>query len=179
MMSAQRVLVVHASQFGSTTEIAQHICSRLQAAGIKADLLPANKIQSLDGYDAIIIGGAIQYDKWISSARRFVNTFQTQLKSLPCICFFNCLTLSRRDHASLLQAQGYAQGIAKLFPSKPLSVQGFAGLLDYKRMNFATRVVAKIILSFFGVKQGDYRDWAAIDAWSVSVIDLLLANKKI
>lgn len=173
----RRILIVYASQFGSTREIAERVSNRLVAKGNHIVLMHVDQVESLDGYDAAIIGGAIQYDKWMGSARHFVKKFQPQLESMPVACFFGCLTLSRHDDASLAQAQGYAEKISALFSqSKPVSVQGFAGVLDYRKMSIPVRIVAKLILSIIGVKEGDYRDWPAIDNWT-DVAAVALSDK--
>ena len=163
----RRILIAYASQFGSTGEIAERIAARLNPHGHQIDLMRVDQVESLDNYDAIIIGGAIQYDRWMGKARNFIEKHKLQLEKIPCACFFSCLTLSRHDDASAAQAQGYARGISQLFTnSPPIVVRGFAGVLDYSKMSIPVRLVAKVILSIIGVKQGDYRNWLEIDNWA-------------
>ncbi len=172
--SPARVLVVYASQFGSTGGVAERVSSQLAANGHQVEVKQVDHVESLDGYDAIIIGGAIQYDRWMTPARKFVEIYKTQLAKIPCACFFVCLTLSRTDEKSLARARVYAQKIAALFPANPLSVQGFAGVLDYSKMSFATRMFAKTLMAIIGVKEGDYRNWPAVDGWSNTMASVLL-----
>jgi menaquinone-dependent protoporphyrinogen IX oxidase len=42
----------------------------------------------------------------------------------------------------------------------------FAGVLDYSKMSFAQRILAKGIFLILGIKEGDYRDWNEIENWT-------------
>ena len=64
----------------------------------------------------------------------------------------------------------YSSKLCRLCPRvKPLSVGRFAGVLDYSKMSPVSRFIARCIMMVFGVKEGDYRDWQAIHAWTEDV----------
>jgi menaquinone-dependent protoporphyrinogen oxidase len=67
-----RILVAFASRHGSTEEIARAIGDELTAAGITVDVRPVGDVDSLDGYDATIIGSAVYVGRWLADARQFV-----------------------------------------------------------------------------------------------------------
>ncbi len=65
---------------------------------------------------------------------------------------------------------GYSDKLYSLMPKiKPLSVGGFAGVLDYSKLSFPQRLVSKGIFLILGVKEGDYRNWKAIRSWAKTV----------
>jgi menaquinone-dependent protoporphyrinogen oxidase len=59
----------------------------LRAHGVPARVRPTGEVQSLDGYDAVIVGGAIYNGRWHRAARRFVRRHRQELRSLPVWLF--------------------------------------------------------------------------------------------
>ena len=163
----QKVLIVYASQFGSTAGVADAIGEILQNSTVKTDVQRVEDVQSVVGYDAVIIGSAIQYDKWMEPATLFVQTHRKALEKRPVSLFFTCLTLSRRDQKSIEQAGGYANALSADFPKVPVSQIGqFAGVLNYSKFPMYARPFAHILFGILGVKAGDHRNWANIRQWA-------------
>lgn len=67
-----RILVAYASRNGSTAEIAQAIGRELQSAGYAADVAEVKTISSLEGYQAVVIGGPLYMGKVVSEIGKFV-----------------------------------------------------------------------------------------------------------
>lgn len=165
------VLVAYASEFGTTGEVAEFIGELICRTGLNVRVQPVGDVQDLDQYSAVIIGGAIQFDKWMSEATDFVRQHEAILSQIPVSYFFTCMTLSEVSAKANTKADGYAEKVAATSKAvKPLSVGQFAGVLDYGRMALATLLASKAVYSILGVKQGDYRDWDAISAWTRSVV---------
>lgn len=168
--SDYKVLVAYASGFGSTRRVAEAIGEVFCDAGVEVDIKWIENIKELKKYDAVIIGSAIQYDRWLPEARQFVITHQTILSQLPVAYFFTCLALSVQNEKTVLQGSKYAEKIIALSPLvKPISVGHFAGLLEYSRLPIFMRLFFKVFLAFVGGKDGDYRDWKAIRRWAKDV----------
>jgi menaquinone-dependent protoporphyrinogen oxidase len=124
-------------------------------------------VKDLNGYDAVIIGSAILYDRWMSEAAEFVKANQRTLQQLPVAYFFTCLELHKLNKKRGLAAQKYSDKLQALVPKvKPVSIGGFVGVLDYSKMGFFSSLMMKVILFNKGIKEGDYRDWDAIRAWA-------------
>jgi menaquinone-dependent protoporphyrinogen oxidase len=59
----------------------------------------------------------------------------------------------------------------------PVSIGRFAGVLDFSKMSFLTRLIFKTVSTVTGVREGDYRDWDAIRSWAQS-IHVKLSNEQ-
>ena len=81
--------------------------------------------------------------------------------------FFTCLTLAKPTPAARIKAEGYADNLRVLAPGvKPVSVGGFAGVLQFARTPWPARLALKVLSIATAVKEGDYRDWQAIRSWT-------------
>lgn len=162
-----KVLIAYASQFGTTGEVAETIGNVLRDDAYLVEAKPIGNITNLGDYDAVIIGSAIQYDQWMSEATEFVRDNQNVLDKVPVAFFFTCLTLSRKSQKSCRQAQAYSDRLAVSFSQlNPVSIGGFAGVLNYSKIPALPRFAAKCLFAFLGVKEGDHRDWPAIRSWA-------------
>lgn len=165
--NSRKILVAYASQFGTTREVAEAIGDVLCQNGIEVETKWVKDVKSLTEYDAVIIGSAIQYDKWMPEAAEFVRLNQQQLSQLPVAYFFTCLTLSKRTEKTERQALAYADKLIALVPQvRPISVGRFAGVLNYSKMSLLFQLMFRIISLITGVREGDYRDWEAIRSWA-------------
>ncbi len=166
-----RVLVAYASEFGTTGEVAESMGQTLCRLGVDVQVQQVADVQDLGQYSAVVVGGAIQFDKWMSEATKFVQQHEDVLGQIPVSYFFTCMTLSEESAKASAKADGYAAKVAATSKAvKPLSVGQFAGVLDYDRMSFATLLASKAIYTVLGVKEGDYRDWDTIAEWTQSAV---------
>jgi menaquinone-dependent protoporphyrinogen oxidase len=163
----QKILVAYASESGTTAEVAEAIGEVLCQEGNTVETKWVKNVKDLNGYDAVIIGSAIQYDRWMPEAAELVKANQKILQQLPVAYFFTCLVLHKLNTKGDLKAKKYSDKLQALVPQvKPVSIGGFVGVLDYSKMGFFSRLLMKVILFNKGVKEGDYRDWDAIRAWA-------------
>jgi menaquinone-dependent protoporphyrinogen oxidase len=59
-----QVLVVYATKYGATAEIAQKIGKVLTQAGFHTDTLPANRVIDLSNYTAVVLGSSVYMGQW-------------------------------------------------------------------------------------------------------------------
>ena len=164
------ILVVYDSQFGSTAEIAEFIGENLSISDQKVDVKKINEVKDLSIYNQIIIGSAIQYDKWMTEANNFIVKNETELSTKSVSLFLVCLVLSKKTEKATIKANNYAKEIEKIVPKIKVNNFGkFAGVLDYSKMSFGQKILAKGIFAIIGVKEGDYRDWKRIKKWSSEI----------
>lgn len=161
------ILIVYEGQFSSTAEIAKFISKNLSTSNQKVDLKKINEVKDLSIYNHIIIGSAIQYDKWMTEARNFIVKNETELSTKSVSFFLVCLVLSKKTNKAIIKANNYATSIKELVPQVKVNNFGkFAGVLDYSKMSLGQRILAKVVFAIIGVKKGDYRDWNSIKKWS-------------
>lgn len=81
------VLVAYASMSGSTAEIAEWIGAELDSLGLAAKVRPAADVDAVDGYEAVILGGAVYMAGWHTDAKRFAHRFADALADRPVWVF--------------------------------------------------------------------------------------------
>ncbi len=173
----QKILIAYSSQFGTTGEVAEAIGEVLCQSGATVETKWVENVKGLNNYDAVIIGSAIQYDRWMPEATEFVTANQKILSKLPVAYFITCLVLSKRTAKAEQKALAYSRKLISLVSDvKPISVGHFAGVLDYSKMSFFFRLIARGIMTMIGVKEGDYRDWDAISSWAKGIHFKLLSR---
>ena len=165
-------LVSYESKFGSTKEVAQAIAKTLSKEGKTVTVKGIKKVKNLAAYSHVVIGSAIQYDKWMPEARAFIIKNEKALSKMTVDYFLVCLVLSKKSEKAKQKADGYALKIKHLAPTVKVNNFGkFAGVLDYSKMSFGQRLLAKGIFAIIGVKEGDYRNWKAIDSWAKNIVE--------
>jgi menaquinone-dependent protoporphyrinogen oxidase len=74
-----RVLTSAASEHGSTTEIARLIGDTLIDNHMAVDIVPPAAVDSVEYYDAVILGSAVYAGHWLAAARDFAIRFRDPL----------------------------------------------------------------------------------------------------
>ena len=151
-----RVLVTAASKHGSTNDIAHAIEAALVARQVDADVWSIDAVDSLDGYDAVVLGSAIYMGHWLDPAKRFVQRHEAALKERP-VWLFASGPLGDpakpegppTDAATMVEATGAREHVI------------FAGNLDKHRLGLAERAMVAAVKA----PEGDVRPWDEIDAW--------------
>ncbi len=160
-----RVLVAYASKMGSTKEIAEAIGARLTERGCLAEIRPAETVDSVDGYDAVVLGSAVYLGRWRREAVRFVRRHHRRLAA-GRVWLFESGWLERRPDP--LVATAGARRRARRLLAPPPAV--FGGRLDPElAIGFMARMLAQGM-------SGDARDWDEIVAWADHVADVLVAG---
>lgn len=162
-MTQEPVLVTYGSKRGGTAEIAQWIGDSLHGLGISAEVRPAREVRSLDGFRAVVIGGALYTGRWHRDARRCVRHFTRQLRERPVWIFGS----GPLDHS----ADG-PDGGAKVFGAKGVRKAAdrvrargsiiFGGRLEPDARGFPASAMA-------ANNTGDFRDRGRIRAWAEDI----------
>ena len=163
-----RILVAVASRHDSTREIARAIAAELQACGTVAEVREAGAADTVQGYDAVVLGSAVYMGKWLPEAQRFVERHRARLSALP-LWLFSSGPLGvddpqpHGDPASipgLLQATGAREH------------RTFAGALDSEHLGLGERLIARMVHA----SEGDFRDWEGIRAWAATIAAAVRAD---
>jgi menaquinone-dependent protoporphyrinogen oxidase len=161
-----RILITYATRAGSTVEIAAAIGETLHQHSYAVDVKPVKENPSLTGYQAVILGSAIRMGTWLPEAVKFIETNRQALLSMPVALFTVHMLNTGKDENSRVNRLAYLDKVRPLL-NIPEEVY-FAGVMDYSKLSFLDRTIAKMVKS----GEGDSRDWQAIRAWVPEIISI-------
>lgn len=98
----------------------------------------------------------------------FVNSHRREIDRLLIASFYTCMSKAKcpPTEETLSELASYKAAMTSLFPTIPPSQIGaFAGMLDYGKCSFLTKLVMWFIMSKNDLEAGDYRNWHAIENW--------------
>lgn len=81
------VLVAQASRHGPAGRAGELVADVLAAHGFAVDVLPTTRVDSLDPYGAIVVGGPLRLGRWHRDACRFLHRHRSELGRLPVAVF--------------------------------------------------------------------------------------------
>jgi len=167
-----RVLIGYASAYGSTKGVATRIGERLRAEGVAVDVRPFDEIDSVDTYDAAILGSAIHNQKWLPVADDFMRKHTTALATRPVWLFSVCsigeTTSFFNERVSRLMRRRRKEPpiISEVRPRiHPRDHRYFAGAIERTHWT----VAGNLFLRLFGGTFGDHRDWDDIERWTAEI----------
>jgi menaquinone-dependent protoporphyrinogen oxidase len=153
-----RILVAYATKHGSTREVAEAI-----AAELGAELAEAREVDDVDGYDAVVLGGALYTGHWHADAQRFLARHWDEFSTRRVAIFgMGPKTLEANDVASSRRQLDNA--LKKVPEVQPVSVAIFGGVIQPEKLHFPFNKIAA----------SDARDWDAIRDWARALAPLLV-----
>ncbi|WP_457035330.1 flavodoxin domain-containing protein [Geodermatophilus sp. SYSU D01176] len=156
-----RVLVAAASRHGGTEGVAEAVAEGIRrAGGGTVEVRAAREVDSIRGYDAVVVGSAVYHGHWLAEAREFVLRCAIDLWDRPVWAFSSgpvgtpprppeelldvgeMLTLTRcREH--------------RVFPGR--LVRSLLGLPE------------RAVVAALHAPEGDFRDLPAATAWGAAI----------
>ena len=156
-----RVLVAFASKHGATAEIADAVADQLRQAGHAVDCVPADQVEALDSYDAIVIGSAVYMKRWRPEARRLLKRHAKELADRPFWVFSSGPFGEKPDPS-------WSEPPRTIERAKHLGVRDhvvFGGRLPLEPGNFMERAMVRDCPP----DKRDLRDWDKIRAWASGI----------
>ncbi len=169
-----KILVTYASRTGYTGGVAEKISQILTKNGMSVDLLLMKDVNDISSYTAVVAGSAIHDRKWLPEAMQFMQNHQETLLKKPFVAFLVCMTLAMPDGEKYRQhVTEWLKPIRKLV--KPVSEGFFAGGLDITKIpKLSDRIKFRLSVMAGVWKEGDHRDWKAIQAWAEDLKPILV-----
>ncbi len=186
----RRILVVCATKYGSTMQMAEAVAQELRGVGCEAEVRAAKEIPEAAGFDAVVVGGPMIFG-WHKDASRFVKARRDGLAGLPIVYFITAASLTEdgthavdgvpvvkddwlakapRKPGKLSYRERYARPqhylgdvLKETAPVRPRQVAFFAGALDLTKMSLFAKLFVMLII---GAGPGDGRHWEAVRAWA-------------
>lgn len=160
-----RVLVTYATKHGATAEIAEKISEVLAENGLAVDVMEIKKVDNLTPYEAIVVGSSIYFSDWHKDMVNFLKENEELLIKRE-VWIFSSGPTGHRDTYEILAEWRFPNWFSPLLERiKPNDGKVFFGNLDYKKLNFFERRLAKMLKAPIG----DFRDWEKIESWAQKI----------
>ncbi len=154
---AGRILVAYATKHGSTAGVAEAVARELNEAGLEVRVAAFPAVDSLEGYDGVVLGAPLYMGKPLDLAA-FVARHRDALARMPVAAFAAGLTPAAPEPKPEQVEQARKALIDGLSPVRPVAATLFAGALDPAKMGLAERTMTRLLKA----PSGDFRDWDAI-----------------
>jgi menaquinone-dependent protoporphyrinogen oxidase len=156
-----KFLVAYASKYGSTAEIAQVIGEELDKRHYQVEVKSVDEVESLDGYDAFVIGSAVYAGGWMKSAAKFLRSNRDLLAGHP-VWLFSSGPTGQGDPNEIMDGWTFPDNLKTVRDKiEPQDVILFHGKIDPDRLSFTERMIVKSVKATVG----DYRDWLVVRGW--------------
>lgn len=167
------ILVVYATRYGSTREVAEKIAATLRDGGLTVDVQPAKQVRPMEGYRAVVLGAPLYIGRWLKDAHRFLTRNQQALEKLPVAVFTLGPTRAVEGEEGGVRAQ-MDNELGKYPWLKPVAAELFGGKYDPTKLRFPDNVLAFLPASpLYRVPASDLRDWDVIRAWAGDLVGKL------
>ena len=163
------ILLLHASTHGHTARIARRIADVVEADGIRVDLRRAGDDDPVPhDYDAVIVGASIHAGKHQKEVVEWAARHHTTLALHPSAFFSVCLTAADDTEESHAATRRYHDEFVEATGWTPRRAVTFAGALQYREYDFATRLVIRLMMRKGGhptdtSRDHDFTDWDAVE----------------
>jgi menaquinone-dependent protoporphyrinogen oxidase len=179
-----KILVVYATRHGATQGIAERIAATLETDGLDVTLRPVAGVESVDGYDAFVIGSAAYMGGWLKEATRFVRHNRDSLLGHPIWLFSSGPVgdeVPGKEGVDPLKASEPREfgELARTLPARDQHVFYGAYDPDLSPGSFLERLSRVIPAVKDALPSGDFRDWPAIEAWAHGIATELAKEREV
>jgi menaquinone-dependent protoporphyrinogen oxidase len=166
-----RILLLFASSYGHTRDIAWAIERELRRRGHGVDLVDSRLAAPNPGeYDMVVIGSRIEFGRHARAIRRYVERHAGELARVPAAFFSVSMSAAGRHPTT------YAEQFMDQTGWHPARWASFAGGLAYRQYNPLLRFVMKRIARKAGQttdtsRDHDFTDWGAVRRFGLAIAD--------
>ena len=160
----KKALVVYATKSGCSAGVAERIGSTLAARGVEVDVVPAERAGDPASYSGVVVGSGVRMGQWHEPARTWVATNAEALKTTPLAFYTVGLTLVT-DPNKTDEVRAYTDRLIAETGVKLVDVGLFKGWNTGEGFSLMERAIIGVMKA----PKGDFRDWAAIEAWTLKV----------
>jgi menaquinone-dependent protoporphyrinogen oxidase len=158
-----KVLVTVASKHGATTGIGEAIAETLRSKGLYVAFIEPQSVDSVDEFDAVVVGSALYMGRWMGEARDFVKENAEALSERPVWLFASGPIIGTLNAPNDGADAAEGRKLQELIGARETRV--FAGELKKESLGFVEKQIIKMVKSPWG----DYRPWDEIRAWAESI----------
>jgi len=158
----KRVLVGYATRTGSTVGVAEAIGESFGQRGFAVDVKPLRERPSLEGYDAVVLGSAVNGGAWLDEAVSFAETNRAALAKVPVAAFCVHIMNAGDDAKATKRRLAYLDKLRTVV--SPTDEGYFLG--KGPTAEDSSLIMRWAFRAFGGSGEGDCRDWEKIRAWA-------------
>jgi menaquinone-dependent protoporphyrinogen oxidase len=149
------VLVVYATEHGSTRQVADVVATTLRRDGYAVEVRPVCDVgRSVDRYGLVVLGAPLYSGRWHPDAHEFLESHRAELERVPVAVF--AMGPRTDNHESWRRSRGQLhRALARRGWLVPATVAVFGGVDPP--------------CDGGGGSRRDLRDWGAIRAWAQSL----------
>ena len=167
------ILVTYATRYGSTQEVAEAITATLRESGLEVDIQSMRKVQTLEGFHAIVMGAPLYIGRWHKDVGKFLLLYQEALTQRPVAIFTLGPAQSKEKDWGAVHAQ-LDRELAKYPWLTPVAQELFGGKYDPAKLHFFDKLLASFPASpLYQMPASDLRDWIAIRTWANNLVAVL------
>lgn len=160
--------ILYVTRYGSTQEVAEAVAVKLRERGLEADLQSMQKVRTLEGYRAVVLGAPLYMGRWHKDAKRFLSQHREALMERPVTIF--ALGPIHENEMQDSRAQ-LDRELAKFSWLTPVAVEVFGGKYDPTKLRFPDSLIARLPASpLKQIPASDIRDWTAIRTWASNLV---------
>jgi menaquinone-dependent protoporphyrinogen oxidase len=148
-----RVLIAYGSKRGGTAGLAYMLRTALQERGLVADVKSCEHVDTVDEYDAVVVGGAVYAGRWHRDAKRLLRRVESQLQQRPVWLFSSGPLDDSAAHRTLPPVRAVAELVQRVNAVEHVT---FGGRLDPAAKGRIAHAMAK-------THAGDWRDQTQVD----------------
>ena len=187
----QRVGIFYATKEGHARKVAERVGAALKARTLDVtvcDVKDTDAAAALVQSDAAVLVGSVHLGKHEPELGAFVKAHRERLDSMPAVFLSVCGAEAGAEHGSTLEVRAKSaaqvgeqlQAFMKATGWHPRHVRPVAGAFVFTHYNLLVRWVMKLIAKREGLptdtsRDYDFTDWVALDEFSRSLAEELLA----
>ena len=165
-----KVLIAYASIHGSTQEVAEAVATTIRTLRFTVDLKPVRSVQTLAGYQAVVLGAPMYMFKLHKDTFRFLSRFKDNIAmGTPVAVFAGGPFGEATPQVWQKVRQNLDQELAKVSWFTPISVLVVGGKFDPNSLRFPYNLIP----AMRQMPPSDLRDWEAIRYWASSLVTQL------
>jgi menaquinone-dependent protoporphyrinogen oxidase len=177
-MTDARLLVLHAGKYGQTRKVAERIADRLRATGATVDTVDVRAAPpaDLDGYDGLVIGGAVHAGNHLRALERWMRAHATAINARPTAVFSVSLSASDVGGPGHADATKHLDELLSRTEVEARRRTVIAGALAYRSYGPLIRWTMRRLARRKGLPADtgsdvELTDWDAVDRFSALLVD--------
>jgi len=173
-----KALVIFGTRYGTAKEISEKIADVLTDENLDVDLINSDdkKTIAVEDYDLIVVGSGIKMGKWTKNTLNFLKKNRKELSNRKVALFVSCGAANEEKKKAEAQQKYLDDVAAKYLDSEPVSTGLFGGIYDPDADHGLIYKLIKKTIEKEMIKAGqdptkkqDYRDWNAINQWTINL----------